>query len=312
MALADVSLAVPAGALLTVVGPSGSGKSTLLRLIAGLEAPSEGAVWVGGREVTAVAPHRRGVAMLFQSYALFPHLDVAANIGFGLRARGEAGADERVREAAQRLGLAELLGRRPAELSGGERQRVALARALVARPDVLLLDEPLSNLDAPLRAAGRDEIRRVHESTGVTTVHVTHDQDEALVLGDLVAVLDRGRVEQVGTPEEVYARPASTFVAGFLGRPPMNLLPADNPLGPGVPGEIVGFRPEDVRLEASGVPAQVEVEERAGHDVVWRVRVGGHRIAVRPPRDAAASETVALRVPTEAVRRFDAETGRAS
>ena len=226
VALSSLSLDVEPGELVTVLGPSGSGKSTALRIVAGLEAPDAGRVTIGERDVTGVEPADRGVAMVFQSFALFPHLSVADNIAFGLRARGAAReeARRRAREVAEPLGLAELLERRPAQLSGGERQRVALARGLAGKPDVLLLDEPLSNLDARLRAEARAEVRRVQADTGVTTLYVTHDQDEALALGHRVAVLDRGALQQVGTPDEVYDRPANRFVASFVGEPAMNLV----------------------------------------------------------------------------------------
>jgi ABC-type sugar transport system ATPase subunit len=265
--------------------------------------------------------------MVFQSFALFPHLTVEENIGFGLAARRTAPAEmrERVREIARRLGLEALLGRRPAQLSGGERQRVALARALTGRPGVLLLDEPLSNLDAQLRATARAELRRVHDETGVTMVYVTHDQAEALSLGDRVGVLRAGGLVQLGTPDEVYDRPATRFVAGFVGTPPMNLLegraaggevssgPLRAPLPPGVrlgEGEpvVLGVRPEGLRPAADGVAAVVEVAERAGHDRVWHVRAEGVRLAVRPPAgsDARPGDTVRLEVEPSAVRLFAA------
>ncbi|MGH2897136.1 MAG: ABC transporter ATP-binding protein, partial [Solirubrobacteraceae bacterium] len=225
-ALAGLSLAVAEGELLAVLGPSGSGKSTALRVVAGLERVDSGRVLIGGRDVTALEPARRDVAMVFQSFALFPHLTVRDNIGFGLAARRAPAAERarRVMEAAQVLGLEGLLDRRPQALSGGERQRVALARALAGRPAVLLMDEPLSNLDAPLRERARTEIRRLHRETGATVVYVTHDQAEALSLGERVAVLDGGRLRQIGTPDEIYERPADSFVAGFVGSPPMNLV----------------------------------------------------------------------------------------
>ncbi|HET9508035.1 MAG TPA: ABC transporter ATP-binding protein, partial [Gaiellaceae bacterium] len=218
-ALAGLDLDVRAGELLVVLGPSGCGKTTLLRLVAGLEEPTAGRILIGGRDVTAVRPGRRNVSMVFQSYALFPHLSVAENIGFGLLVRDvpKAEAARRVRAAAVSVGCEELLERRPHELSGGERQRVALARALVREPDVFLFDEPLSNLDADLRVQMRAELRLLHERVGGTTVHVTHDQVEALVLGDRVAVLRAGVLQQVGTPEEIWSRPANRFVARFVG-----------------------------------------------------------------------------------------------
>ena len=317
------------GELLAVVGPSGSGKSTLLRLIAGLEEADAGRVLVGGRDVTGLPPARRGVAMVFQSFALFPHLTVEQNIGFGLDARRTPRAEARklVAEAAGRLEIGALLGRRPAQLSGGERQRVALARALAGRPAVLLLDEPLSNLDAQLRASARAELSRLHADLGATMVHVTHDQAEALSLGERVAVLCDGRLEQLGTPDEVYDRPATRFVAGFLGTPPMNLLegevrdgrvaagPLTVPAPAGAhPGPVVlGVRPEALHPAAEGFEAVVDVAERAGHERLWHVRAGGHRLAVRPPAEAAAvaGERVRLEADPAGIRLFSAADGRA-
>ncbi len=317
-AVAGVTVEVAEGELLAVVGPSGSGKSTLLRLIAGLETPDAGTVVIGGRDVTGDPPARRDVAMVFQSFALFPHLDIEANIGFGLEARGVPAAQraERVRAVAERLELDDLLVRRPAQLSGGERQRVALARGLVGEPRVLLLDEPLSNLDAQLRGRARAELRRIQRATGVTMVHVTHDQAEALTLGDRVAVLEAGRLAQVGKPDALYDHPADVFVARFLGTPPMNLVPGTDaaPLGiTALPDEIVGFRPEHVRVTEGTVPpvtARVELVERAGHDVVTHLVIGELRVAAR---DLGLREgaTTQVRVLAGGVRRFDAATGKA-
>jgi ABC-type sugar transport system ATPase subunit len=315
VALAGVSLEVGEGELVTILGPSGSGKSTALRIVAGLERPDAGAVRIGGRDVTAVAPSRRRVAMVFQSFALFPHLSAEENIAFGLRARG-ASADEarrRVREVAEPLGLLELLDRLPAELSGGERQRVALGRGLAGRPDVLLLDEPLSNLDARLRAEARAELRRVQASTGVTTLYVTHDQDEALALGQRVAILDRGALQQVGTPEEVYDRPANRFVAGFVGEPPMNLLPGEaaaSALGLDVPRDAtVGFRPEHVHA-GGPIDARIVLAERTGHESLWHLEAGGVRVLARGS-GAREGDVVRIGIDRAGVRLFDGRTGAA-
>ncbi|MYI95423.1 MAG: ABC transporter ATP-binding protein, partial [Acidobacteria bacterium] len=226
-AVADVDLEIRPGELMVLVGPSGCGKSTLLRLIAGLDERDAGEVWIGDRCVDEVAPGGRDVAMVFQSYALYPHMTVAENLGFGLRVRGAGTAAEiegRVSEVADVLGLRGLLSRRPGQLSGGQQQRVALGRAMVRDPGVFLFDEPLSNLDAALRLQTRDEIAALHRRLGTTMIFVTHDQVEALSLGQRVAVMDHGRVQQVGTPHEVYRRPANLFVAGFVGSPPMNRL----------------------------------------------------------------------------------------
>ena len=263
-AVAAVDLEVRAGELLVLVGPSGCGKSTLLRLIAGLEEQTAGEVWIGGRAVNDVAPGDRDVAMVFQSYALYPHMTVAQNLGFGLRVRG-TGRDEvaeRVGRAADVLGLGDLLDRRPGQLSGGQQQRVALGRAMVRDPGVFLFDEPLSNLDAGLRLRTRDEIAALHRRLGTTMIFVTHDQVEALSLGQRVAVMDRGRIQQVGTPREIYRRPANLFVAGFVGSPPINQLqlstrdghlaggPFVFPGGSPHPTATLGVRPEDLTVTA--------------------------------------------------------------
>jgi multiple sugar transport system ATP-binding protein len=247
------------GEFLVFLGPSGSGKSTLLRMIAGLEEPTRGEVLIGGRDVTDLPPRARGIAMVFQSYALYPHLTVEKNIGFPLKAQGmEKGKRrERVAWAAGLLGIQQLLGRRPRELSGGERQRVALARALVREPTVFLLDEPLSNLDAKLRASAREELSSFHKRVKTTTIYVTHDQVEAMAMGDRIVVLNKGVVRQVGTPREVYDEPADTFVATFLGSPPMNLVETD--------GVFAGFRPEVLQPAASIEGPSVPVRLRLGN-----------------------------------------------
>jgi len=268
-AVADVDLEIRPGELMVLVGPSGCGKSTLLRLIAGLEERDAGEVWIGDRCVDEVAPGGRDVAMVFQSYALYPHMTVAENLGFGLRVRGAgtAATEARVSEVADVLGLRGLLSRRPGQLSGGQQQRVALGRAMVRDPGVFLFDEPLSNLDAALRLQTRDEIAALHRRLGTTMIFVTHDQVEALSLGQRVAVMDRGRVQQVGTPHEVYRRPANLFVAGFVGSPPMNRLHlvrdregrlAGGPfVFPGAPPHreaTLGVRPEDLTLAVVTAP----------------------------------------------------------
>src|SRR5207253_6807311 len=226
------------GELMVLVGPSGCGKSTLLRMIAGLETITSGAVSIDGREVNEVAPKDRNIAMVFQSYALFPHLTVAQNIAFGLKVRKRPAAEieRRVQATARALELDALLDRLPRALSGGQRQRVALARALVREPAVFLLDEPLSNLDAQLRASARDELEQFQRRIGTTTIYVTHDQVEAMGLGDRIVVMKAGTVRQIGTPKEIYHEPADTFVARFVGSPPMNLVKRED--------YILGFRPE--------------------------------------------------------------------
>jgi ABC-type sugar transport system ATPase subunit len=314
--LAGVTLTVPAGDYLTVLGPSGTGKTTLLRVVAGLEPARGGAVSIGGRPVTELRPGLRSVAMVFQSYALFPHLSVADNIAFGLTVTDvpKARAKQRVREITELTGCATLLARRPGQLSGGERQRVALARALVREPTVLLLDEPLSNLDAELRAQTRDELRTLHERTGGTVVHVTHDQGEALSLGDQVAVLLDGRVAQTGTPDELWRQPASRAVARFLGSPAMNFLPGDHPLVGvnGTAGREYGIRPEDLLIGDTGIPAVVHRAEVTGADAYLHLRLNGDlTVVARHPastRPATAAEVRVSAAPA-AWHVFDTETG---
>ncbi|HET7754761.1 MAG TPA: ABC transporter ATP-binding protein [Anaeromyxobacteraceae bacterium] len=285
-AVNDVDLVTRDGEFLVFLGPSGSGKSTLLRMIAGLEEPTRGDVLIGGNVVTRLPPRARGIAMVFQSYALYPHLTVEKNIAFPLKAHGidKPKRRERVEWAAGLLGITALLGRKPRELSGGERQRVALARALVREPTVFLLDEPLSNLDAKLRASAREELSQFHKRVGTTTIYVTHDQVEAMAMGDRIVVLDKGLVRQIGTPREVYDEPADTFVATFLGSPPMNLLDAGD--------VIVGFRPESLlpaaMLSGPAIPVSFRVSlveflgsERILHGVVEGGRFAGEKVISR-------------------------------
>jgi ABC-type sugar transport system ATPase subunit len=303
------------GELLVVLGPSGSGKSTTLRIAAGLEEPTAGSVHIGGRDVTRVPASKRNVAMVFQSYALFPHFDAARNIGFGLSARGmkRDEVERRVREAAELVGVAELLHRRPYELSGGERQGVALARALAREPDVFLLDEPLSNLDAQLRTRTRAELKRLHAELGRTMVYVTHDQVEALTLGDRVAVLERGTVAQVGTPDEVYRRPVDRFVASFVGSPAMNFLPTETAgrFGLGGNGEV-GVRPEHVRVGEGDVESEVVLVEPAGSEAFVHLDADGQRLIARVPPEELPEQGSRVRVgirPAD-VHRFDTEGRR--
>jgi ABC-type sugar transport system ATPase subunit len=251
-AVRSLTLEVADGELMVLVGPSGSGKTTALRMLAGLEALDSGEIEIGGRVVNDVAPRERDVAMVFQDYALYPQMTVRDNLAFGLRRRRLAHEeiDRRVTGTCERLGLGELLDRRPRELSGGQQQRVALGRALVREPSVLLMDEPLSNLDAQLRVQARGEIRRLQQEVGTTTIYVTHDQLEALSLGDRLAVMNEGALEQVGKPEELYDEPANRFVGGFIGSPPMSFLPWDD--------AVLGVRPEHVRPWADGLLGPIE------------------------------------------------------
>jgi ABC-type sugar transport system ATPase subunit len=326
-ALTDLDLDVGDGEAVCVLGPSGAGKTTALRLAAGLEQVSSGRVLIDGRDVTRRPAAERDVAMVFQSYALFPHLDVAENIGFGLAVRKVPKAEIRVRVAnvAELVGCSHLMERRPAQLSGGERQRVALARALVRRPAILLLDEPLSNLEPARRADMRAELRRLHDSVGTTMVHVTHDQFDALAIGDRVAVVREGQLEQTGSPDEVYRRPANRFVATFVGQPRMNVLPATRrdgaltigpfrlPDGIAVDGPLdAGIRPEHLRLgEPEGVPADVELVERAGDLTVAYLRAGPHRLVGRFSADLGmrTGDRVAVSAPAHRWYLFDRDSG---
>jgi ABC-type sugar transport system ATPase subunit len=299
-----------------LVGPSGCGKSTLLRLVAGLETPTAGRIVIGGGDVTAQPPQARDLAMVFQSYALYPHMTVRDNLAYGLTVRGtprDVRAD-RVAAVAQALDLGPLLDRRPAQLSGGQRQRVALGRAMVRSPRAFLFDEPLSNLDPALRAQARAEIARVHRMSATTVVYVTHDQEEAMTLGGRIAVMRQGTIEQVAPPLEVYAQPANTFVARFIGAPPMNLAPA-RLLGIDAPdGILAGVRPHDVSVGASGgVQAVVELVERRGHDIVVHLRLDATDapsvLAVVQHEPPAAGRRVQVAVADDRVHLFDGTSG---
>jgi multiple sugar transport system ATP-binding protein len=314
--LRGVSLAVEDGELLAVVGPSGCGKSTLLSVIAGLEPPSGGEIRIDGRAVNALSPRERDVAMVFQSYALYPHMTVRRNLAFPLEV-ARAGRREiaaRVDEVAALLGLAPLLDRRPAELSGGQRQRVALGRALVRRPRLFLLDEPLSNLDAALRVSVRGELKKLHERLGATFVYVTHDQAEAMTLADRLAVLRDGAVEQVGPPRDVYAAPATEFVGRFIGTPQLNLV-APEALGlPPAPVDV-GIRPEDLavaRGAGEGLAARVWLVEPMGAETWVTLERDGVRLVARcdPSFDAPAGAEVRLAFDPARLHRFDRATGR--
>ena len=276
VAVRPLDLKVQDGECLVLVGPSGCGKSTLLRLVAGLELPTAGRILIGGADVTGEPPQARDVAMVFQSYALYPHMSVRDNLAYGLKVRGtdRAIVAEQVAAVAEALGIEALLDRRPAQLSGGQRQRVALGRAMVRRPKVFLLDEPLSNLDPSLRAQARAELRRLHRTLGATIVYVTHDQEEAMTLGGRVAVMRDGAIEQVARPLDVYGKPTNTFVARFIGAPAMNLMPAAVVGVDAPPGALVGVRPQDVALGPGGrLRATVDLVEPRGHDHVLHLRL---------------------------------------
>jgi multiple sugar transport system ATP-binding protein len=317
VALKELTLEVRDGELLSVVGPSGCGKSTLLNLVAGLDAPTSGVIRIDGRPVNHLSPRERDVAMVFQSYALYPHLDVRRNLAFPLEVAGRPRREiaARVEETARLLGLEPLLGRRPRELSGGQRQRVALGRALVRRPRLFLLDEPLSNLDAGLRVELRAELKKLHERLGATFVHVTHDQAEAMTLSDRVAVLREGTLQQLGPPREIYGAPANAFVAAFVGTPRVNLV-RPGTLGLAGAGVQVGVRPEDLALvpgEAPGaLEARVWLVEPVGAETWVTVERGGEQLTLRAPPDfeAPSGAAVHLRVDPDRLHWFDARSGR--
>jgi multiple sugar transport system ATP-binding protein len=284
-AIRGVDLTVARGEFCALLGPSGCGKSTLLRLIAGLEEPTSGRIEIAGRDVTVEEPSRRQIAMVFQSYALYPHMSVAENIAFSLEAAGvpRAARLARATEVARLLRLDTLLDRRPAELSGGQRQRVAIGRALVRDPQVFLFDEPLSNLDALLRVQMRLELSNLHRDLGATMVYVTHDQVEAMTMADRIVVMNGGEVQQIGGPMDLYENPANRFVAGFIGNPAMNFLPA---AALGLPGAEVGLRPEHLRLAASdGAPlaGPVRLVERLGNQTLVHVATPAGMVCVQGP-----------------------------
>jgi sn-glycerol 3-phosphate transport system ATP-binding protein len=308
-AVDGVTFSAEAGSFVVLLGPSGCGKSTTLRLIAGLDTPTAGTIRIGGRDVTHLAPAQRGLSMVFQSYALFPHMTVAENIVFGLRVRRVRDREARLKRAAELLGLGPLLERKPSQLSGGQQQRVALGRAIVAEAPVCLMDEPLSNLDAQLRGEMRREIRALQRRLGMTMVYVTHDQTEAMTMADRVVLLRAGRIEQVGTPEELYAKPATAFTASFIGAPPMNVMPN---------GEmLVGVRPEDMKIGAGreareGHEAVVETVEYLGADSLVAVRAGGNQaLLARVPGKSGLAPGESIRVAWDAAHEhhFDARTG---
>jgi sn-glycerol 3-phosphate transport system ATP-binding protein len=308
-AVDDVSFDVAVGTLAVLLGPSGCGKSTTLRLIAGLEQVTAGSILIGDADVTALPPVRRNIAMVFQSYALFPHLTVAENIVFGLRVRRVPARERttKLTRVAELLGLQTLLERKPSQLSGGQQQRVALGRAIIAEKPVCLMDEPLSNLDAQLRVEMRREIRALQQKLGMTMVYVTHDQTEAMTMADQVILLRNGRVEQDAPPAELYARPATAFAARFVGTPPMNLLRL-----PSAPGRLVGVRPEDIQLADAGLAVRVTGVEYLGADSIVTCSVGVESLAVRVPGrvDLVEGKSAHVTWPAAAEHLFDLETGK--
>ena len=312
--LKSVSLQIEDGEFAVIVGPSGCGKSTLLRLLAGLEQADVGDIEIGGRRVNDLAPAARRIAMVFQSYALYPHMNVRQNMAFGLKFSGLASTEieDRVRRAAEMLKLEELLTRKPAELSGGQRQRTAIGRAIVREPDVFLFDEPLSNLDAALRVNTRLEIASLHRSLGTTMVYVTHDQVEAMTLADRIVVMNEGRVEQAGTPLELYRAPQNLFVAGFIGAPRMNLVTGDAAQKLGA--DTLGVRPEHLKIVSRGGDwaATVAMVEHLGSDTYIYADMPQASLIVRSDAETAVEPgaKVLLKLDHGSVHRFDADGKR--
>ena len=306
-AVSDVSLTADAGRLLVLLGPSGCGKSTALRLIAGLEEPNEGRILIGGKDVSHLPPSQRAISMVFQSYALFPHLDVRENIIFGLKVRNVPAREraQRLDRVASLVGLGSLLDRKPAQLSGGQRQRVALARAIISENPICLMDEPLSNLDAKLRHDMRIEIKSLQRRLGITLVYVTHDQIEAMSMADKVVLLRDGRIEQEGTPGELYDRPATVFAASFIGTPPMNIVDLDalhsdvrasKPFARFAAHRRIGIRPEAISLNGEGVAATLTAIDYLGADTIVTADLGGCTIAVRLPGRVQGSPGEGIRL----------------
>jgi multiple sugar transport system ATP-binding protein len=326
-----VDIAIEDGEFCVLVGPSGCGKSTLLRMIAGLENISGGEIRIGGRVVNHVHPKERDIAMVFQNYALYPHMTVAANMGFSLALRGESRSviDERVRKAAGILDLTPYLERYPRQLSGGQRQRVAMGRAIVRDPQVFLFDEPLSNLDAKLRVAMRTEIKELHQRLKTTTIYVTHDQIEAMTMADKIVVMHDGLVEQIGAPLELYDRPANRFVAGFIGSPAMNFIPGKARGGRvAIAGDgysvaagekleenrevVLGIRPEHLEIAADGFEVEVVVVEPTGSETQLFARLGGQEIAAvfRERHEFVPGQRIRLRPRADCLHLFDPSSGQ--
>ena len=302
---------------IVIVGPSGCGKSTLLRMVAGLEEISGGEISIGGRVVNELEPAERDIAMVFQNYALYPHMSVFDNMAYGLKIKKMPIAEikQRVDKAAGILELGHLLDRKPRQLSGGQRQRVAMGRAIVRQPQVFLFDEPLSNLDAKLRVQTRLEIQKLHRELGITSLFVTHDQVEAMTLAQRMIVMNAGRMEQFGTPEEVYNRPATTFVASFMGSPPMNLLRhAPNADFGGKPGAILGIRPEHLQIGATGWAVQVDTLEMLGAERLVYCRMGDEFLIVRTDESLSSAPDIGATIHVaprhDRLHWFDAETGK--
>jgi sn-glycerol 3-phosphate transport system ATP-binding protein len=330
--LRQIDLSLTDGEMLVIVGASGCGKSTLLRLVAGLETPTNGRILIGGRDVTALDPSERDIAMVFQNYALYPHMSVFDNMAYGLRIRGLSRGDitRKVEQAATLLGLDPLLSRKPRQLSGGQRQRVAMGRAIVRDPKLFLFDEPLSNLDAKLRIQMRAELRKLQRRLGVTSLYVTHDQVEAMTLGDRLLILHEGTPAQLATPMQVFEHPADTYVASFIGSPTMNLLPGhlvnagtavQLDAGPLVPlqgrrtGDRVtlGIRPEHLTLDRTGLTLTIDLLEPLGSETLIHGRVVGHEnetIVVKAQGAVTPTDTMTVSVQADQAHVFDAATGQ--
>jgi multiple sugar transport system ATP-binding protein len=316
-AVNELTLEIADGEFMVLVGPSGCGKSTALRMLAGLERVSDGRILIGERVINNVAPQSRDIAMVFQSYALYPHMTVYDNLAFGLRNQKvpKKDIDRRVRRAVEILDLGPLVKRKPKQLSGGQRQRVALGRAIVREPAAFLMDEPLSNLDAKLRVQTRAEILKLQENLGTTTIYVTHDQVEAMTMGDRIAVMNYGVLQQVGRPEELYTNPANVFVAGFIGSPAMNLVPAPLIDGAGGPDRIAGFRPEHIDVlkgQADGYrfDARIEVVEYLGDEQLVHMTREETPLQAKLPVEekVPTGQELTFAVPRDKLLLFDAET----
>ena len=328
VAVNNVNLEIKDGSFMVLLGPSGCGKTTILRLIAGLEKPTEGRIYIDDRDVTELSPKDRDIAMVFQTYSLYPHMTVYENIAFPLRIRRikRDELDRRVREVADMLGLSEMLHKKPRELSGGQRQRVAMGRAIIRKPRVFLFDEPLSNLDAKLRIQMRAELSRLHKQLGITSIYVTHDQVEAMTLGDEIAVINKGEIQAVGEPLEIYKKPNNIFVAGFIGAPPMNIIKGEikdsefisdklcvQLSNPPIQGDCtIGIRPEHVEVvEGDGIEGTVEVVEAVGSESILYVDSGGKRIVIKTLKSGPfkIGDKVHFRFLPDKIHYFSPDTG---
>ncbi len=328
VAVNNVNLEIKDGSFMVLLGPSGCGKTTILRLIAGLEKPTEGRIYIDDRDVTELSPKDRDIAMVFQTYSLYPHMTVYENIAFPLRIRRikKDELDRRVREVADMLGLSEMLHKKPRELSGGQRQRVAMGRAIIRKPRVFLFDEPLSNLDAKLRIQMRAELSRLHKQLGITSIYVTHDQVEAMTLGDEIAVINKGEIQAVGEPLEIYKKPNNIFVAGFIGAPPMNIIKGEikdsefisdklrvQLSNPPIQGDCtIGIRPEHVEVvEGDGIEGTVEVVEAVGSESILYVDSGGKRIVIKTLKSGPfkIGDKVHFRFLPDKIHYFSPDTG---